>query len=184
MNQPWYYFRLLEPDFTPLPAYGALAELAHRPRQVMPGYFQEDHWALSYSGPWQLVQDDNAVLGAYQRGEPDAELRFSFTGTDLTIVTRASSAVVEARIDQQPVKRLTIASHGPLEQRFHLAGFITAGTHSVSLRVVSGTLHLDGLIVRRVPRGIWLWSAAVVVVLAALLLLTTRCRQRTREHQS
>lgn len=30
-DQPWYYFRLFEPDFTPLPAYDALAAYANNP---------------------------------------------------------------------------------------------------------------------------------------------------------
>ena len=29
-DEAWYYFRLLEPDFTPLPVYGALREYLTR----------------------------------------------------------------------------------------------------------------------------------------------------------
>ena len=39
-DQPMYYFRLLEPDFTPLPVYGAVAEYANNKPQpeAMPGW--------------------------------------------------------------------------------------------------------------------------------------------------
>ncbi len=35
-NDPWYYFRLLEPDFTPLPVYTALVEQAAQNEPVVP----------------------------------------------------------------------------------------------------------------------------------------------------
>lgn len=35
MNQPWYYFRLLEPDFTPTLAWGELADYASGPGAMM-----------------------------------------------------------------------------------------------------------------------------------------------------
>ncbi|HRQ36409.1 MAG TPA: cellulase family glycosylhydrolase [Chloroflexota bacterium] len=35
-NEPWYYFRLLEPDFTPLPVYNALVDHASLSQPVQP----------------------------------------------------------------------------------------------------------------------------------------------------
>jgi hypothetical protein len=29
-DQPWYYFRMVEPDFTPLPVYNAVKEYTHQ----------------------------------------------------------------------------------------------------------------------------------------------------------
>ena len=37
MNQSWYYFRMFEPDLTPLPVYGALSELANQAPVVQMG---------------------------------------------------------------------------------------------------------------------------------------------------
>jgi hypothetical protein len=36
INQPMYYFRLLEPDFSPLPAFGALADYATSDPEINP----------------------------------------------------------------------------------------------------------------------------------------------------
>lgn len=40
INQSWYYFRLMEPDFTPLPVFTALDEYmnSHAPVQPLPGW--------------------------------------------------------------------------------------------------------------------------------------------------
>jgi hypothetical protein len=45
-NQPMYYFRLLEPDFTPLPAYSALAEYTTSDAHIepLPGWVFTWQW--------------------------------------------------------------------------------------------------------------------------------------------
>ena len=55
-DQPFYYFRLMEPDFTPLPAYGAIQEYATADpeRQIRPAW-----WYL-----WQQNRPSLILLGA------------------------------------------------------------------------------------------------------------------------
>jgi hypothetical protein len=63
-NQSWYYFRMVEPDFTPLPVYEAMrAYTASLTPTLYPGTHQEDHWALEYQGEWETVQIANRQIG-------------------------------------------------------------------------------------------------------------------------
>ncbi len=116
-DRPEYYFRLVEPDFTPLPVYGALKEYANQPPVMYPGYHQEDHWAVSWSGSpagepfdpaqdrsnvWQTVRDERAVLGAYRLAEGVGEsFSFSFAGTqlDLVVVTGPEAGQLDVFVD-------------------------------------------------------------------------------------
>ncbi len=45
-DQSWYYFRLLEPDFTPLPVYTALVEYGQQPPAVEP----QANWVYVWNG--------------------------------------------------------------------------------------------------------------------------------------
>ncbi|MEA3407757.1 MAG: hypothetical protein U9R48_06730 [Chloroflexota bacterium] len=205
-DQAWYYFRLMEPDFTPLPVYAAMSWLANRPPAVNVGYHQEDHWALHYSAgedAWQHVADEGAVLGAYALGHEGATLDFSFEGTDLTLVLRhagpPSSALqgVEILIDEE--KRVQ-GSYGIFSQllagvRGHDAGEqgtvaipIARGLaderHRVHLHVTEGTLALDGLIVRRSNNTMGLRKlvgmALGIVTVGGATLLASRTQRREK----
>ncbi|MDP2954748.1 MAG: hypothetical protein Q8O76_15700, partial [Chloroflexota bacterium] len=102
-DQPFYYFRLVEPDFTPHPVYWALKELATNQPVVGVGYKQEDHWALAYDGLWEVEFDESASLGAYRVGFPEDTLSFTFRGTDLSLVVVKDerSGILEAVVDGQ-----------------------------------------------------------------------------------
>ncbi len=87
MDQAFYYFRMVEPDFTPLPVYEVMREYANQGPCVYPGYHQEDHWALQWHGDWQAVRDEQAVLGRLRRSvRPGDALHFTFVGTELRLV--------------------------------------------------------------------------------------------------
>ena len=97
-GQAWYYFRMLEPDFSALPVYDSLASLAQQPPRAYSGYHQEDHWALRYQGSWQPVRDDAAVLGGYMRGSEGATVSWTFRGTHLALVLREPEQIGRLRI--------------------------------------------------------------------------------------
>ena len=178
-NQSWYYFRMLEPDFSPLPVYTALGGLATQPRAVMPGYFQEDHWALRYLGNWQLVQDIKAVLGAYQHGDQGAEVSFTFEGTDLEIIDYKPALATELQviIDGKAPKTIRLAGNSASEtEKINIARALPAGRHQIRMQVVIGTLNLDSLVVRQTPRrfGLWLSAAALLVLISILVFVRIR----------
>ena len=78
-QRPEGYFRLVEPDWTLLPSYRALQDLATEPRLLNGGRHRPDDQALLYSGPWR----DQFLDGRLQSrvGLPGAELDLSFRGT-------------------------------------------------------------------------------------------------------
>jgi hypothetical protein len=183
VTQPWYYFRLLEPDFTQLPVYKALSNLANQPKVVMPGYFQEDHWALQYQGNWQLVQDDKAVLGAYQQAEHAAKVSFTFDGTDLEIVAYQPNLTTELQvtIDGQAPKTIHLGSNSSSQSgKIQIARALTSGHHQVTILVAAGTLNLDGLLVHNAPRRLGLWISIAVLLALVCVLVVLRIRRGTR----
>ena len=179
-DQAMYYFRMVEPDFSPMPVYYALSEFTHsgEPRVLYPGVHQEDHWALDYEGRWQTASDPAAELGRYRTtADRTAGLRFAFQGTDLWLKAGPEGGTLIYALDGGP--EMT-ASFAPGEQ-VPLGQGLSPGYHSAVVRVGSGALSLDSLTVRgrgwAVP---WAWIGAGLgaVVLAGLLLAGLAVRRR------
>jgi hypothetical protein len=168
-QQSWYYFRMVEPDFTPLPVYGAMRDYiaAYEPA-LREGYHQEDHWAIQYEGDWETVEDAEAVLGAYRKSvEEGATLSLAFEGNSLTLVPGPGGGEIEVctggetrvvRLEARPV-RLARASQGELLD--------------VTLAVLSGTVSVDGLIVKAAPTW-WPWLLAGLLLSGGLSLALRR----------
>ncbi len=185
-EQVFYYFRMVEPDFTPLPVYEAMKEYANQSPGVHIGYHQEDHWALEYEGDWEQVGDKQAVLGSFRRsGGPGDALRFTFVGTELELVVRRGprGGVLRVTIDDGKPTDIVLQTDAPeYGVRIPLAKGLRDGTHRVEM-VTGGEpgtqVDIDGLLVRR--RRSWLPSVAVLgagVVLAALLFRFHRRRDQ------
>jgi hypothetical protein len=177
-KQVFYYFRLLEPDFAPLPAYGALKEYANQPPRVHIGYHQEDHWALSWEGQWRPVADQRAVLGALRRSTtPGDTLRATFEGTHLQLVVRRSpqGGALRITVDGRITAEVSLRSEATqYEVRIPAAQDLSDGPHELLIENVgpAGTLvEVDGLLVQRRPRS-WLSVVALVAAIAAALLAT------------
>lgn len=86
-----FYFRLVDPDFTPRPVYYALQHVAEAPPALRYGWHQEDHWAITYSSGWQQRRRGQEPPGYPDSfrltGLPGRSLSFAFKGSDLTLVT-------------------------------------------------------------------------------------------------
>lgn len=167
-DQPWYYFRMVEPDFTPLPVYDAMRDLTSQPPHVSLGYHQEDHRALEYAGPWTTETSVQATLGEYREGDAGAELRFAFEGTalDLVVLPGQTSDDITVYLDGQRVRRFSTGiapSNGAPTLR--IAARLKDTTHTVHL-IVRNQLSLDGLVVYREP----VWPAQAMPAAAALIL--------------
>ncbi|NLS78224.1 MAG: cellulase family glycosylhydrolase [Chloroflexi bacterium] len=155
-SQTFYYFRMVEPDFTPLPVYEAMRDYANRAPMVPIGYHQEDHWALSYGGEWVDLDDAQAVLGRLRQAQGQATLAFTFRGTDLELVTRQGpeSGSLAVRLDGRALPTISLKAAQPLhQQRITLAQGLRDGAHTVELACLGdGPVAIDGLIVRRTAR--------------------------------
>jgi hypothetical protein len=168
-NQAFYYFRMMEPSFYAYPVYYALQEQATSPPILGLGYHQQDHWALTYQGSWEDVEDDQAVLGRYRISDRAGDsLSFTFSGTDLSLVPvcDANPVSLEVTIDGRST-RLDLRTCGArYGEEVPLVRGLAEGQHAVRLRVAdtaggTGRVAIDGLIVRRTPlflvrRGLWL----------------------------
>jgi hypothetical protein len=167
-NESMYYFRMLEPDFDPLPVYTAMREyLADLTPTLYPGYHQEDHWALAYDreGNWRTLYDDAATLGAYREATTSgAMLRFTYEGGSLTLVPGPGAGEVEVRVDGGAPKRISING-----EPVRLVGGLGRERHEVTLAAVAGKVGIDGFIVR----GPWRPSLWLVLSTIGLLLVVT-----------
>jgi hypothetical protein len=195
-NQQYYYFGILGNDFEQFPVYEAIKTLATAPPVVEYGYRQETHWALSYTGAWEKLADPKASLGNYmQSSNPGDSLKFSFRGTDLTLVTKRgpSMGTVQVSIDGKPTKLLQMRNeqsyldlYAPVDafqERILLASGLENGIHTAELTIgpdrnatsVGNHFSVDGLIVDRKARSLRAWVAMVgggaVVFLTALALV-------------
>jgi hypothetical protein len=149
-NQAYYYFRMLDPNFAPLPVYDAMQAYANQPPRMFPGTHQEDHWAVTWEGEWFDRADSAALLGRYRLAGRDATARVCVEGERFEVVRAPGS--------DQGV-RLTI-EHGD-------DGCLT-------LRAEAGAA-IDGFVVRR---GSGPALALALAVLSGLVALGWGIRRR------
>lgn len=151
-NQPMYYFRLLDPDFTPQPVYSAIKEYTPQARAVTLGFHSATHWAIDSTGNWETRQDPQAYFGEYRMGQAGAALNFTFRGTDLDLVTLQNpyGGAVQAQIDGQPARDVDLRrTDSGTGGRIALARDLEDGTHTVLIIVTRGPVAINGFIVQR-----------------------------------
>lgn len=148
---PQYYFRMIEPDFTPLPVYEAISRQANRPPVMFGGWHQADHWAVSYAGSWQTVPAPAAKFGAARQStRPGDSAAFTFSGRSLTLHTAGGSGRLRVQIDDSsPVELALTGSSQVVAQNLPLA------EHRVSLDVLAGPVTLTGFVVEPAVQGVW-----------------------------
>lgn len=83
-NQAMYYFRMVEPDFTPLPIYESMREYVTglTPTLYMGTHQADDNWAVTLSDTAQVVDVEGAQFG--QAVETDS-LSFTAQGTEVVV---------------------------------------------------------------------------------------------------
>ena len=177
-DQVFYYFRMVEPDFRPMPVYEAMKGYANQEPLVYGGYHQEDQWALQWEGQWDLVRDERAVLGSLRRtGVPGSVLRFAFVGTEVHLVVHKSpeggevAVSVDGGTAQEVALQSDVEEHGVLVT---VARGLTKGKHQVEVRA-SGSpgaeVGIDGLLVRTAS-DVWRRCALAGGALAIALAMS------------
>ncbi len=82
-NQSWYYFRMVEPDFTPLPVYDAMKDYITSQEPVLyPGVHQAEHWATEFGEQYDKLQLEGAE---YNTAVSIVDMSFLVHGTDLLL---------------------------------------------------------------------------------------------------
>jgi hypothetical protein len=183
-NQSWYYFRMAEPDFTPLPVHNAMqAYTASLTPALYPGTHQENHWALDYDGSWETARDGAAILGAYRQStSAGATLRFTFEGASLTLVPGPGTGEVEFSVDGQPMGRVKLDGQPVQLVRDSVFSFLKGRQqrqHEVTLTAVAGEASIDALTVQRpwVP-SLWLVLGLLVLAFVATWGITRTVRRQ------
>lgn len=170
-GNPQYFFRLLEPNFTPMPVYGALREANNQPPVMYRGYHQEDHWAVNYDDNWVTQSDERAVLGKVAKSvNPGAALNFRFSGRNLQLVTLPldEGGQIELQIDDEVPRIINLpASDEPVE--IPLAAGLLYGQHHVTLTVRGDApVRIDGFIVHNQLTRMLGYIGSIVMLLAAI----------------
>lgn len=179
-DQPFFYFRLFDPDFTPRPAYQALKQYTPTARWLGRGFHQETHWVPEYLGVWGKGSTGDKVTDGYAIGIPNDILRFTFRGNDaeLALAPNPYYGVIEAQIDGGEWREYDLRATDPAgEHRIGIARNLLPGEHRAEIRVKQGELWLDGIVIKQ-SSG-WLvqiigWLAFGVGLLAAGIVLLVR----------
>ncbi len=80
-NQPFYYFRMVEPDFTPLPVYDAMKQYITQQQPVLyAGVHQGEDWAIPTDNQTKMVGINGAQFGAARQA---IDVTFTYHGTGL-----------------------------------------------------------------------------------------------------
>jgi polysaccharide biosynthesis protein PslG len=148
-SQQEYYFRMLDPDFTAHPVYDAVAAFIRGATTLERGYRQDNASGLIYTGGWTTQTDPRSSAGSYHLAlAAGAAISFSFSGTDLDLVTRKGpdAGAFLVSIDEMPASDqqlprdaggLALADLYSPQETWQavvpLAHGLTAGPHQVSL---------------------------------------------------
>jgi len=142
---PFYYFRLAEPDFTPMPVYESLSEYLNTLSPTLyAGRHQETAWQMAYEGPWEDVVDAGAVLGTYRRAiEPGARLSLAWQGRQLKLTPGPGQGTL--RVTAEDGTSRDVFLHG---EPVLLARGLFKERHALTLTAVEGEVTLDEVWVR------------------------------------
>jgi hypothetical protein len=142
-GQSWYYFRMVEPDFTPLPIYDAMrAYITTTPPTLYTGVHQESDWTIRYDDH-TFIDADGAQLGRAARTDT---VRFTIHGTEAAIRWRPSEgeSVLFVEIDEQPSSAANTIIDPDGWRITTLYNSLIAETHAFQL---SGALLVDSITV-------------------------------------
>ena len=154
-KKPEAYFRLLTPDFRPLPAYDALKKYTKQPAYMGRGYHDDSHWAITYQGDWKQVTDPHAILGSYHysnRLQDKIRLRFVGTGLDVHVRGGPKAGRLGIRVDGKGQRaRSLYRDYLTYDLVIPVAGNLPYGSHEVELSVADGVygheIAIDGFTV-------------------------------------
>ena len=143
LDNPQYYFRMMEPDFTPMPVYEAIKTQANQPPMLYLGWHQADHWAIDYEGNWQPVDDDTATFGTALMNTLDgASFELTVEGRTLDIVFGNATGLLQIQVDDQLPFEVVATGRTTVLDRWGSERYQIRGT------VLQSPVVLDGFVVK------------------------------------
>ncbi len=184
-----FYFRMVDPDFTPRPVYYAYKDMASSPPVLDYGVHQEDNLALDYKGLWQLRMDSAAQMGRKMVSDsPGDSISFKFQGSSLSLHTeqgpRSGSFCVEVNDARSIPRCINLKSDSQQSVEVALASGMKSGEHTVKLYSQrDGELSIDAFVVSNRKnalgqRQLGLLLLTTVVGVGLLTFIHKRSRQR------
>jgi hypothetical protein len=149
-DQAMYYFRMVEPDFTPMPLYESMgAYLNTLTPTLYRGCHQESTWQLSYTGLWEDIADPDAILGRYRRAggvdssETRASLFLHWKGRTLALFPGPGQGRVLVAEDDGPAREVTLDGEPVILARHFIWG--RSRVHTLTLTAFEGAVTIDAL---------------------------------------
>jgi hypothetical protein len=144
-DQPSYYFRMVEPDFTPMPLYESLSTYLNALEPVLyVGHHQETSWQLRYEGAWDDVADPAAVLDQYRATTTlGAAVTFTWEGRSLTLLPGPAAGVVRVTDSAGRSRDLSLSGEPVI-----LSRYLRPRRETLTLTALEGVVSLDALSVR------------------------------------
>jgi hypothetical protein len=101
-DQSWYYFRAVEPDFTPMPVYHSMREyITTQTPTLYAGVHAPTHWAIQRGEGIGIEPLEGATFGDALTIPPGRDIAFGAQGTDLTIRWRGMGGII-VTVNGQP----------------------------------------------------------------------------------
>jgi len=198
-----YYFRMVDPDFTPRRLYYAIKEAAAAMPPAGPGTHEETSPAVTRSGGWERILAPRVSGGGYLEASRAGEsVTFSFTGQIVNLVAHKSPyagrllvsldgrSVQGLAVDEQGRSYIDLYSASDVWIEVPVATTSGAANHSLTLTVAehanpsaAGTrCGIDAFVVRATPAPAFpyvpLGAFAAVAVLAVVGLVRVARRRR------
>jgi hypothetical protein len=184
MNQSWYYFRMAEPDFTPLPVYDSMRQFITTQQPVLyPGVYQAGHWAISLPDD---VQTRNREQSPFGQVLTTNEVEFNAWATDVIVYMTGSDPPPSAEVNGEPFlsgDSNTLRAEQAGWYRVHFAKSLLPQTHRIR---ISGfrerDFSIDSItVLDRTYENLFPLAAAVIIALGMLawvVLSAWRARSR------
>ena len=150
-NQPFYYFRMFEPDFTAKPVYTAVKAYTPTARVVQRGFRSTAHWAMDWRAAWETRQDYRAYFGEYKVGQLGDSVSFVWHGSDLDLVVLQNpyGGAVRVQVDDTPAREVELWRTDPgAGGRVALARGLPSGEHRVAMSVTRAPAAVNAFVVK------------------------------------
>ncbi len=140
-DQPFYYFRMVEPDFAPLPIYESLSAYLNTLEPALyAGHHQETSWQLRYEGSWEDVAAADAVLEQYRALSPGATVALTWEGRTLTLTPGPGEGTLRVTDAAGNSRDLSLRGEPVV-----LSRHFRQHRETITLTAVGGTVSIDEL---------------------------------------
>jgi len=164
-NNPQYYFRMVEPDFSPMPVYEAIKQKTAQTPVMYQGRHQAGHWVVRYQGDWPTVPLTDADFGEVMAGQPGDSAGFTFDGSSLKISAQGEGRL-QVQVDDSPPVEFDLP---PQLAELKLTGNLPATAHHMTLTILDGEILLDSYTVEDTPNLLLNRAGSALMVLAVLI---------------